>query len=146
MATTESSRLGARIKQARETRGMTRLELAGHLGLTRSSIGLWECGSNMPTLENLSRIAAALSMPVEWFVSDASGSAGSAATDADISESARLLASLPPLVRAAFERDLESAVRYSETLPGWLRDLPPPTNMEEELKLLEQILADMRGV
>jgi transcriptional regulator with XRE-family HTH domain len=146
MSRTESPRLGARIKQARETRGMTRLELAGHLGLTRSSIGLWENGANQPTLENLSRIADALSVPIEWFVSDTPVSAGSAATDADISQAVELLHSLPPLVRAAFERDLDSAVRYASTLPAWLRDLPVPESEEEVRRLADQILAEIRDV
>jgi len=146
MATTESSRLGARIKQARETRGMTRLELAGHLGLTRSSVGLWENGANQPTLENLSRVADALSVPVEWFVADTAASAVSAATDSDISQAAAMLASLPPLVRAAFEKDLDSAVRYASTLPGWLRDLPVPSSDEELRRVVDQILADIRAV
>jgi hypothetical protein len=56
------------------------------------------------------------------------------------------LHSLPPLVRAAFERDLASAVRSARTLPAWLRDLPVPESEEEVRRLADQILAEIRDV
>lgn len=49
--------MGAKIRQLRERRGMTQKQLADALGLSQVAICLWETGENVPTIQNLYRLA-----------------------------------------------------------------------------------------
>ncbi len=49
--------MGAKIRQLRERRGMTQKQLADALGLSQVAICLWETGENVPTIQNLHRLA-----------------------------------------------------------------------------------------
>ena len=49
--------MGAKIRQLRERRGMTQKQLADALGLSHVAICLWETGENVPTIQNLYRLA-----------------------------------------------------------------------------------------
>lgn len=49
--------MGAKIRQLREQRGMTQKQLADALGLSQVAICLWETGENVPTIQNLYRLA-----------------------------------------------------------------------------------------
>ena len=61
--------LGKRIKEARETRGLTQAELAEGK-VSRSYIGAVERGQVRPTVENLQFIARRLGKPFSFFLPD----------------------------------------------------------------------------
>lgn len=63
--------LGARIRQARETKGIKPAELGRRLGVTRSSVSQWESGLTVPASENLVQIASILGVTLDWL--DAGG-------------------------------------------------------------------------
>lgn len=129
---TEASRIGARIQMAREAAGLTRQQLANLIGVSRTGVAHWECRGGSPSVENLAAVAQALSMPIESFLDEGDGVA------------AKLYA-LPPLLRAAFERDLTVAVSRADAWPAWLRDLPVPAGEDERRVLLDQIMAEIRA-
>ena len=47
-----------RIKEFRESLGLSQKQLADALGLDRTTVNKWESGNNMPTVATLSKIAA----------------------------------------------------------------------------------------
>lgn len=59
--------VGERIRQAREARGLTAISLAELLGITRSSVSLYECGKSSPQPEMLAKIADKLNLPMTYF-------------------------------------------------------------------------------
>jgi transcriptional regulator with XRE-family HTH domain len=60
--------IGPRIRAERQRRGMTQDELARTIGVSRSAVAQWETGRTGQITGNLSRIAAALGVGVEFLV------------------------------------------------------------------------------
>jgi Zn-dependent peptidase ImmA (M78 family)/DNA-binding XRE family transcriptional regulator len=60
--------VGARLTQARETRGMTAAAVAELAAVTRQAIHQYEKGPHSPGHDVLTRLAAALGVPVHYFV------------------------------------------------------------------------------
>ena len=60
--------IGTRIRAARIDRGLTQDELAGHVGVSRSAVAQWETGRTGQVTGNLSRIAGALEVNVEFLM------------------------------------------------------------------------------
>jgi transcriptional regulator with XRE-family HTH domain len=60
----EDSAVGARIRDARRARGLTQLELATAVGVSRSAVAQWETARAGQVRGNLSRIAACLGVGV----------------------------------------------------------------------------------
>lgn len=52
--------IGGRIKALREARGMDQQTLAWHVGVTRSSISAYECGTRCPKMRHVDAMADAL--------------------------------------------------------------------------------------
>ena len=65
-----STGLGNRIRDFRKAKGLTQAELAQALGVSRSTVSMWEYGSNEPNLDMLDRIAAALGIHVNRLTQD----------------------------------------------------------------------------
>lgn len=59
---------GARVKHAREAAGLTQLELAKRLGLTRSSVANIEAGRQKPTVEKAAMAATVLRCDPGWLL------------------------------------------------------------------------------
>ncbi len=59
--------VGARLKEAREARGLTAISLAELIGVSRQAISQYEHGSVTPHPAVMSRIASALNLPYEFF-------------------------------------------------------------------------------
>lgn len=57
---------GKRLKQAREDRGMTRLELSTESGVNMYLIRNYEYGVNLPRLDNLVALAQTLSCKTDF--------------------------------------------------------------------------------
>ncbi|MBN1369693.1 MAG: helix-turn-helix transcriptional regulator [Dehalococcoidaceae bacterium] len=60
----KESKIGQRIRQAREQKGYTVQELADRTGIKRPNLSRLEHGRHQPSLETLERIAEALNIPV----------------------------------------------------------------------------------
>ena len=45
------------LKTIRKSKGFTQQALADALGVERATVGMWEIGRNVPTVENLCRLA-----------------------------------------------------------------------------------------
>lgn len=57
-----------RLKELREERGMTQLELANQLGIAKSSIGMYEQGRRVPSPKQLVNMAAFFDVSVEYLL------------------------------------------------------------------------------
>ncbi|MEM1200034.1 MAG: helix-turn-helix transcriptional regulator, partial [Pseudomonadota bacterium] len=62
--------LGERIVIAVERSGLTRSGLANVLGISRQAVNNWIKGKNNPSTKNLSDIAAATGVRLEWLALD----------------------------------------------------------------------------
>ena len=70
MASIQEPDVGARIRAAREQRGLTLREISRRCGLSVNAISRIERGENSPTLSSLHRIAQALSLNVGDFFAE----------------------------------------------------------------------------
>lgn len=59
--------IGARLRQAREARGLTITALAELLGVTKQAVSQYENGSGSPRPEVLTRLASVLNLPMHFF-------------------------------------------------------------------------------
>ena len=62
--------IGSRIKEARESLGMSQKELAETLGIDASQFSKIERGKAMPTMLQMIEIAKTLSQSLDWFVNN----------------------------------------------------------------------------
>lgn len=106
---TSADGAGARIRAARQARGMTQHELAETVGVSRSAVAQWETDRAGQVRANLSRIAAALGVSVEYVVT------GGAPEGAAKAEDATELALLR-LYRACAEEDRALLLRMARRL------------------------------
>jgi transcriptional regulator with XRE-family HTH domain len=60
--------IGNRIRTTRRELGLTQEELADQVGVSRSAVAQWETGRTGQVTANLSRIAAALQVNVEYLM------------------------------------------------------------------------------
>jgi transcriptional regulator with XRE-family HTH domain len=60
--------IGGRIRTARLDRGLTQDQLASEVGVSRSAVAQWETSRTGQVTENLSRIAQALEVSVEYLM------------------------------------------------------------------------------
>lgn len=58
--------VGARIRSAREARGLTQRNLADKLTCTDAAVGMWETGARSVSLSNLFAIADVLGVDPVW--------------------------------------------------------------------------------
>ncbi|MGB1090538.1 MAG: helix-turn-helix transcriptional regulator, partial [Oceanobacter sp.] len=61
--------LGDRLKQRRQELGLTQVDIANRLGLTKATVSLWENGTNKPNGENFHTLAKTLKTSSEWLLS-----------------------------------------------------------------------------
>ena len=60
------SAVAIRIREARESKGLTQAALAARVGTTRSQVTLWETGGRNPSPTSIKDLAKALEVNVEW--------------------------------------------------------------------------------
>lgn len=60
--------IGARIRTAREDQGWTQDQLAEAVGVSRSAVAQWETGRAGQVTTNLTRVAGALGVGVEYLM------------------------------------------------------------------------------
>ena len=63
--TTVSKRIGRRIRQIREEKGITQEDLAGEAGLNRAYVGYIERGERNPSTSTLEKIAKSLKVALK---------------------------------------------------------------------------------
>lgn len=61
---------GNRIKELRESRGITQAQLADRLNVTRSTVANWEAGNRLPDLSMLARLADELEVESSVFLEE----------------------------------------------------------------------------
>lgn len=65
---TTPQEIGARIRATREDQGWTQDQLAEAVGVSRSAVAQWETGRAGQVTGNLTRVAAALGVGVEYLM------------------------------------------------------------------------------
>ena len=60
--------IGARIRSSREDQGWTQDQLASAVGVSRSAVAQWETGRAGQVTTNLTRVAGALGVGVEYLM------------------------------------------------------------------------------
>ena len=62
------SGLGKRLKSSRASSGLSRKQAADIIGITESTIGLYESGSRQPSLEALMKLASAYKVTTDYLL------------------------------------------------------------------------------
>ena len=62
--------LGNKIAQKRKDLGMTQIEFADKLCVTRQTVSRWEAGSVMPDIDKISDIASILGVSCDYLLKD----------------------------------------------------------------------------
>lgn len=62
--------LGNKIAQKRKDIGMTQIEFADRLNVTRQTVSRWEAGTVMPDIDKVSDIAAVLGVSCDYLLKD----------------------------------------------------------------------------
>lgn len=57
----------SRLTLARHRRALTRIALAGEIGVARQTVTAWETGTQVPSAENVKALAGCLGYPVQFF-------------------------------------------------------------------------------
>ncbi|MBI2356861.1 helix-turn-helix transcriptional regulator [Candidatus Dojkabacteria bacterium] len=78
--------VAARIKTAREERGISQKKLGMILGLSDKAISAYEAGRTYPPLDTLFKLSRELSKPVNYFIEEDNGEASLIDSIAKISE------------------------------------------------------------
>lgn len=105
--------VGARLREAREARGLTLVALAQMVGVTRQAMSAYEHGELSPQPDNVHRMAAILDMPLTFFTM--------AAREEDESPTFfRSLAGATKTVRVAAERRLAWVGDILSTLEAYV--------------------------
>ena len=60
--------VGVQLAAERRRAGLSQEALAARLGVTRQAVSNWEGGKSQPDLEMLKKIAAQLSIPIEYLI------------------------------------------------------------------------------
>ncbi len=108
--------VAVRIREARESKGLTQAALAARLGTTRSQVTIWETGGRNPSPSSLKDLAQALDVNVEWLSKGTGPVRPSSATRGMVDP--ELLNLVMTLTSAAFkERGLDtSSLRFTQVV------------------------------
>jgi hypothetical protein len=60
--------IGERIREARQARKLSQEALALEIDVTQGAVGMYERGANLPSVETLPRLAAALGVSADWLL------------------------------------------------------------------------------
>ena len=113
----KDAEIGMRIKKARQSRGLTQLELARDIGASQTAVALWESGNRKISTEVIERVSVVLSVSASYLLF------GEKDFKDDISDNAENTASLSPSDSALVihfssndftEEELEDIRAYAE--------------------------------
>ena len=63
-------RLEEKLVQLRKEKGLTQLQTANELDVSRQAISKWESGSAVPSIENLKLLSGVYGVPVDYLLND----------------------------------------------------------------------------
>lgn len=63
-------KLEEKLTSLRKEKGLTQLELAEAVHVTRQAVSRWEVGTSIPTTENLAYLSQIYGVPVDYLVND----------------------------------------------------------------------------
>jgi transcriptional regulator with XRE-family HTH domain len=120
-----------RFKAARQRAGLTLVEVAERLGVSRNLPGNWERGERKPSIQKLEAVARLLNVSVSWLTGDKiieasqryDNKSGPATILSDYS-------SPPGLRDLAMNRTLHEALSITSEEWGMLRSLTPPNDFK----------------
>ena len=98
------NQLGAKIAKARRDAGLTQLEFADRLYVTRQTVSRWESGAASPDVETVAKIAAMLGVSCDYLLND----------DAPEPEPGRGTGAISRLLEGAIGRQVKLAFFESE--------------------------------
>lgn len=75
--------LKKKLSQLRKEKGLTQLELAEAMNVSRQAVSRWEVGSAVPTLDNLVSLSKVYSVPLDYLVHDEMEEPGPAGCEAE---------------------------------------------------------------
>jgi transcriptional regulator with XRE-family HTH domain len=104
--------IGTRIRAVRRERGLTQDDLAEQVGVSRSAVAQWETGRTGQVTGNLSRIAAALGVAVEYLMVGDDKRAGGEARQGDELALLRLYRECEPEDRQMLLRTARRLARH----------------------------------
>lgn len=128
-------KLEERLTALRKEKGLSQLELAEALGVSRQAVSRWEVGASAPGMENLLALSRLYGVPLDELVG---GPARAAEPEAEPNARAAELVCARRLNRAlaaALAAVLLAAVLLAAALLAWLywgRHSPAPTDRTEE--------------
>ncbi len=64
----DERQIGRRLAEARDAAGLSRRELADHLGVKESTIAKWESGERSPRGQRVSKLAGILGVSLSWIL------------------------------------------------------------------------------
>jgi len=64
------NKLGNKIAQKRKSLGMTQIDFANQLSVTRQTVSRWEAGTVMPDIEKIGDIASLLNVSCDYLLND----------------------------------------------------------------------------
>ncbi len=62
--------LGSKIANARKELGITQVELADKMAVTRQTVSRWESGAALPDIEKVSQLASILKVSCDYLLKD----------------------------------------------------------------------------
>ena len=62
--------LHEKLALLRKEKGLTQMELAGEMDITRQAVSRWETGLSIPTTENLTHLSRLYQVPVEYLLNE----------------------------------------------------------------------------
>ena len=112
------NKLGTKIAEKRKSLGMTQIEFAEKMHVTRQTVSRWEAGTAMPDIDKISEIADILGASCDYLLKDEAVETGAAQTRGV----AKLLKSLTGrTVQLAFfdeEADIDLLASLTDGLSG----------------------------
>ncbi len=74
------NKLGTKIAEKRKSLGMTQIEFAEKMNVTRQSVSRWEAGTAMPDIDKIGEIADILGVSCDYLLKDEAAETGAART------------------------------------------------------------------
>lgn len=80
----ERMNIGQKLRNAREIKGLTQVDVARELGVTQGAVRQWEVGATTPSAGKLAKVAALLDIPVVELLGQSPGTQVTAGRDATV--------------------------------------------------------------
>ena len=64
------NKIGSKIAEKRKSLGMTQIEFAGKMHVTRQTVSRWEAGTAMPDIDKIAEIADILGVSCDYLLKD----------------------------------------------------------------------------